>query len=147
VTDGNPYERNCGTVEIETYFREHLDRRLVIADWHYGTVNAPLATSVYFKEAGFEILGCPWSEAGGNTFSHVQTAMMLGTNGVMHTTWHTLTRGMPFVAVCMTQSWMGVDTSVNRLGMDVAALLRKIYFVNGNYELAGWSKEQIGVRW
>ena len=68
--------------------------------------------------------------------------------GYMHTTWHTLSRGMPYV------TYMGVGGFENikdYKGVSVrphtAALLRKVMPINGDYAKAGWAKFDIGVKW
>ncbi len=94
-----PYDTNADTEEkrlaalpMEEKMRpvlRSLHPDSIIADWHYDTKSAPVRSSLIFKEAGFEVLGCPWDKLK-NIDAHYQTATEYGTDGLMMTTWHTL---------------------------------------------------------
>jgi hypothetical protein len=68
--------------------------------------------------------------------------------GVLHTTWHTLSEGMPYV----TLADLGGFESIDKCGMPqmrtlTAALLRKVMPIDGDYAKAGWSKIQVDSLW
>lgn len=61
----------------------------------------------------------------------------------MHTTWNTLSVGMPYVAKAAVDFFED-SVSYEFAMTQCAAKLRKVYFANGNYEKSGWSKHQAG---
>ena len=65
--------------------------------------------------------------------------------GLLHTTWHTLTNGMPYVA--MAAAGCFGEEGVRKRLTATAALLRKVMPIGGDYQKAGWSKNQVGYRW
>ena len=68
--------------------------------------------------------------------------------GVLHTTWHTLSKGMPYVTLAAVLGFECIDKCENtQLLTYTAALLRKVMPVNGDYEKAGWSKRQVHHLW
>ena len=68
--------------------------------------------------------------------------------GVLHTTWHTLSKGMPYVTLAAILGFDGIDKCGNtKLATHTAALLRKVMPANGDYEKAGWSKFQVDNLW
>ena len=65
--------------------------------------------------------------------------------GILHTTWHTLSSGMPYVYMTAQEEsypfeWASAATAT-------ASLLRKVLPACGVYEKAGWSKIQVHSRW
>ena len=70
----------------------------------------------------------------------ISTAKDQALMGIMHTTWHTLSIGMPFVTCAAVGSF---DSFKVIEGTYTAALYRKVMFVDGDYTRAGWSKKQI----
>ena len=144
--DDRGYACNCDTPAHAQAFLDELPREAVIADWHYSVLQAPVKTSVYLKAHGFEVLGAPWYEPK-NGQAHADTVRENGLLGVMVTTWHTLAAHMPQIVTEALQMgayhapWSG-DRGIE-LRTETAALCRKIFFVNGDYEEAGWVDEQI----
>ena len=68
--------------------------------------------------------------------------------GFLHTTWHTLSKGMPYVTLAAVLGFECIDKCENtQLLTHTAALLRKVMPVNGDYEKAGWSKIQVHHLW
>ena len=68
--------------------------------------------------------------------------------GVLHTTWHTLSKGMPYVTHAAVGSFEGIDACVpRRIRTSTAALLRRVLPAAGDYEKAGWSKIQVDDLW
>jgi hypothetical protein len=68
--------------------------------------------------------------------------------GLIHTTWHTLSSGMPYVVMAATCSFEGREAkNLRQFRTPSAALLRKVMPVHGDYEKAGWSKIQVHSKW
>ena len=65
--------------------------------------------------------------------------------GFLHTTWHTLSNGMPYVALAAVGGYEKTD----RYGIltHSAALLRRVMPACGNYAKAGWSRSQVNNLW
>ena len=144
----NKYTCNAPTVEVEKFFLNHLNKNIIIADWQYRAFEAPVETCSVFKTAGFDCILCPWDEGKAQIDSALQTIKDQSLMGYMHTTWHTLSRGMCYV------TYMGVggfESIKDYKGVSVrphtAALLRKVMPINGDYAKAGWAKFDIGVKW
>ena len=80
--------------------------------------------------------------------SAVSTVKEQSLAGFLHTTWHTLSKGMPYVTLAAVLGFEGIDKGENtKLATHTAALLRKVMPANGDYEKAGWSKIQIDNLW
>jgi len=140
----NRYECNCPTKEIQKHLLERLDKNIIIADWQYNCAITPIETSEVIKKEGFKVMICPWDRTTGNIISAVSTAKEKNLYGIIHTTWHTLSYGMPMVTVMAVGCYTDASKLLygERLTM-TAALLRKVYPVRGIYSRAGWSKKQI----
>ena len=69
----NPYYCFCPSVELQKILLDKLSRSVIIADWEYDALKYPIETAVFFKENGFEVLGCPWDRAFRNNDSWLQT--------------------------------------------------------------------------
>lgn len=143
----NRYTCNAPSVEVEKFFLSALDKSIIIADWQYRASEAPVETSAVFQNAGFDTILCPWDEGRERIDAPLATIKERSLMGYMHTTWHTLSSGMPYVTL------MGVGGFENIKGYKfvavrphTAALLRKVMPINGEYERAGWAKFDIGVR-
>jgi hypothetical protein len=69
--------------------------------------------------------------------------------GFLHTTWHTLSKGMPFVTLAAIGGFEEIDGggSMCPIRTVTAALLRKVMPINGDYAKSGWSKIQIDSLW
>ena len=68
--------------------------------------------------------------------------------GYMHTTWHTLSKGMPYVTLMALGGLEDItDHAQIKMRTYTAALLRKVMPADGDYQKAGWSKQQIDFRW
>ena len=68
--------------------------------------------------------------------------------GVLHTTWHTLSKGMPYVTHAAIGAFEGIDgCESSRIRTNTAALLRKVMPIDGDYAKAGWSKVQVASLW
>ena len=136
----NRYTCNAPTDEAAQYMLSRLDRNIVLADWQYDAPEAPVETASVFVKAGFDCLLCPWDRGNKNMRAMIATVKEQALMGFMHTTWHTLSVGMPFVTCAAVG---GFDDFKVLGGTYTAALYRKVMFVDGDYTKAGWSKKQI----
>ena len=140
----NKYTCNAPTKAAQDYFLSHLSKRLIVADWQYKPVHAPIETAITIKNAGFDCLLCPWDVGYTQLYCCHNTITSEGLLGMLHTTWHTLSKGMPMVTVAALSGFEFLPASpVEDYRTVTASLLRKVYFVNGDYEKAGWSKTEI----
>lgn len=141
-----PYFCGCDTPEHAEQLIAAIPKDTVIADWHYDVLEAPIKTSVYLKEKGFDVLGAPWFLTQ-NCRAHTDTVRDHGLMGIMVTTWHTLAEKMPHIVTdalmfgAYQSPWSGEETS--KIRTETAALLRKVCFVGGDYKEAGWTDSQI----
>ena len=144
----NKYACNAPTAEAEQYMLGLLSRELVIADWQYDAKQSPVETASVFAQADFDCLLCPWDQGAAQMNSVITTVKEQKLMGVLHTTWHTLSRGTPYVTHAAIGSFDGVDACVpRRIRTNTAALLRKVLPANGDYEKSGWSKIQVDSLW
>lgn len=123
---------------------DSLARETVLVDWQYGNKEAPIATSLYLKDKGFDIMGAPWLDVQ-NGYAHIDTAVGYGLFGVMETTWHTMAKEtakmLPFARRlgAAEAPW----SHVSGYREEVATLLRKLMWETKTYEDCGWMKQQI----
>ena len=136
----NVYCCNAPTDEAVQYMLSRLSRNIVIADWQYDVTESPVETSEVFTKAGFDCLLCPWDRGNKQMRAAIDTVRERSLMGFMHTTWHTLSTGMPFVTCAAVGGFDGFKVLD---GTYTAALYRKVKFVDGDYVKAGWSKKQI----
>lgn len=140
----NKYTCNAPSKYAEDYFLSHLSKNLLIADWQYKPIHPPVQTSVTLKNAGFDVLVCPWDLGYTQLYTCNQTVKDEGLFGILHTTWHTLSRGFPMITVAALCGFESLSpTPSEDYRTMTAALLRKVFFVDGDYEKAGWSKTEI----
>jgi hypothetical protein len=144
--DNQPgYSANAPSPEIAKMLREKLDRRMIIADWHYDVFTAPFLSAKFFNELGFDTLICPW-EKGKNIAAGVETAK--DAYGFMLTTWHTLSANMHTPGLAGAHIWQKKDEKLPTfISSQIAALLRKLCPINGSYTDAGWAENQIDFLW
>ena len=143
----NPKNRstcNAPTPETEQYMLKNLCRDIVIADWQYDAVQAPVETASVFAQAGFDCLLCPWDRGKAQMSAVFSTVKDQSLMGFLHTTWHTLSGGMPYVTRAAIKGFENVDISATTY---TAALLRKVMPIGGDYTKAGWSKIQVDSLW
>lgn len=144
----NYVDCNAPSLQAEQYMLKRLSRRLVIADWQYHSAYAPVETASAFVKAGFDCIMCPWDRGAEQQSAVISTVREYGLWGLMHTTWHTLSSGMPFVTRAAVGCWENVDSiKMIQMRTQSAALLRKVFPICGDYEKAGWSKVQVGNLW
>lgn len=144
----NRYTCNAPSPEVESYLLDHLSRDLIIADWQYHSPEFPIETSSVFQNAGFTCFLCPWDEGIPQMQAAVKTVKEQALNGIMHTTWHTLSGKMSFVTMAAIGGFESLDEYTRHKGGTITAgLWRRVMPSNGSYEDAGWAKKQIDVYW
>lgn len=137
----NKYICFATSAEASEYMIANLDKNIIIADWQYWMAKTPVETALIFKEAGFECWLCPWDRGCPSIDACIDTIRDHALPGFMHTTWHTLSSGMPFVSYAAISGCEKEKTLYSNTR--TAALLRKVYHVKGDFEKAGWSKKEI----
>ena len=150
-----PYDTNSDSEEARTAARpteekmrpvlNALHPQSIIADWHYETKTAPVRSSLIFKQAGFEVLGCPW-DTPKNIDAHYITATEHKTDGLMMTTWHTLHTGtfaiLYFARKCGFAKCDWTDHAGHRR-LEVANILRKLSPEGIRYADSGFCARQL----
>lgn len=139
----NAYCTNAPTKQASDYLLEHLDKNIILADWQYEVKKAPAETSLLLKEKGFDVLLCPWSIGWENVTACIDTVSEHKLCGLLHTTWHTLSNGMPHVLKAAVNCQSECERTGQVYATHTAALLRKAYPCDGDYDKAGWSIKQI----
>lgn len=140
----NAYTCNAPSLETEEYMLKHLRKSVVIADWQYSAPQSPVETPYVFKQAGFDCLLCPWDRGIAHTKSALDTINEKNLMGFLHTTWHSLSKGTPYVVLAAMGAFENIDgCELTQMRTHTAALLRKVMPVNGDYTKAGWSKVQV----
>ncbi len=120
---------------------DKLDRRAIIADWQYDYKKNFNPTTPYFMEKGFDTLVCPW-DGRENIRSLTNNAKALGTTGVLFTTWDRLPNFMRDGGYCAANAWCENDQPLQPI-TEVASILRRIFDVEGDFELSGWNKREV----
>ena len=147
--DKNGYFCNCPDEEMSGQLLSRVDRRIIIADWQYSAKEYPVATSLFLKELGFDVISCSYDYASQNIHACAETVKHCNLLGFMHTTWHTLHSGMACVAFGAASGWHETYLPNTEHRWDTleepAALMRKIHFANGDYKNAGWAPIQTGM--
>ena len=144
----NKYTCNAATAEAEQYMLERLSRDLVVADWQYDATQSPVETASVFARAGFDCLLCPWDRGIAPMRAVISTVKKQTLTGFLHTTWHTLSKGMPYVTLAAIGGFESIDQcEMTQIRTYTAALLRKVMLSDGVYARAGWSKIQVDSLW
>ena len=139
------------TAEAALYMRDHLPKSVIAADWQYGFVKAPVATSEALKNAGFDCLLCPWEKGEAHAEATAKSVLKSELFGFLQTTWHTLSRRMPILTMMAKGAYEPIGTEENSIFIPyqtvTAALLRKVMPVKGDYAKAGWSPSEVSFLW
>lgn len=144
----NKYTCNAPSPEVEAYLLQHLSKEVIIADWQYDAMHAPVETAAVFTKAGFHCILCPWDRGIPQLCAVLDTVKAEHLMGVLHTTWHTLSRGMPYVTLAAIGGFESIDAcNFTQMRTQSAALLRKVLPAGGSYAKAGWSKIQVDDLW
>lgn len=139
------YEANVTNDKIEEIMLTGIPKSVIIADWQYNAAEHPFKTSEHLKNNGFSVLVCPYDENYANGACAVKTVRELELEGIIHTTWHTLYRGIRPMSLVLNRAWNNDFEWSDDAIMYVAALFAKVYPANGDYSRAGWSKHQIAL--
>lgn len=142
----NIYTASSPSKKVSSHIMTALDKNIIMADWQYDCKEFPIETAVDLQKSGFEVLLCPWDRSAENIDACVNTVIKYNLNGILHTTWHTLSGGTPRVAQTAALCWES-DKNMpwSFYASKSAAIMRKTYFTGGNYEKSGWAKYEIGV--
>ena len=142
ITGENGYSINCRDKNTENLWMERLDKRLIIGDWQYWVKKAPIESALLFQKNGFNVLLCPWDRGVDVTKRCAETVKDHQLLGIMHTTWHTIyDGGITYISRCALHCWENDDTHGDNCR--TAALLRKVFFANGDYQKAGWHIKEL----
>ncbi len=144
----NRYTVSCRNRELEQMILADLSKNIIIADWQYNVREAPVETSLIFRDAGFDTLVCPWDYVYGchSDAPCVDTAVGYGLFGVLHTTWNTLSKGICDVSKVAFRAWNISGKALPGqafFATNTAKIMRRVFPVNGVYEKAGWAVNQI----
>ena len=125
-----------------------ISKHILIADWQYEPQKAPVETAAVFTRAGFDCMLCPYDMGMAPMRACTATAKDQALFGLLHTTWHTLSTGIPYVSLAAKGCFEDIsDTNRNATQTATAALLRKIFPVGGDYRKSGFAKYQVDTRW
>jgi hypothetical protein len=138
------YECNLTDEKIEKIMFDGLSKDIVVVDWQYNATEHPFKTSEHLKNCGFDVIVAPWDDGIKNSVSAVKTADELSLPGVMHTTWHTIYRGMRILNLALRRAWDRDYVWNDENKMYVSALVGKCAPAK-SFEDAGWSHKQIGT--
>lgn len=123
-----------------------LNKKIVIADWHYDVKKAPWYSAQFFNGKGFDVVCCPWDLSVENAESAICTALDNKLFGIMHTTWHTLDLGFANMIYALEACWSGDYKKyayIQAARLFAANIQRKVIPSGGDYERSGWSKNQV----
>lgn len=144
----NIYTCNAPSPEAERYLLSRLDKNVVIADWQYDAKHTPVETASTFLQAGFDCMLCPWDRGFAELDACITTAKQQKLMGILHTTWHTLSAGVPYVLLAATKSLEEDCPLIKTHARTYAAtLMRKVMPAHGDYEKSGWSKYEVSYKW
>ena len=144
----NSYYCGADSMESESYMLSRLNKRIVLADWQYLSAKAPIETAINIKSYGFDCLLCPWDRGDEQIKAVIDTVSTSELFGFIHTTWHTLSTGMPYVGTIAIGGYEDISkTKTNEITSRYAALLRRVMPIGGDYKKAGWSQFQVSYRW
>ena len=141
-----PQKYSCN-MENEQIYRtliEGLDKDIIIADWQYHLTCDEWKSSTALKAAGFEVICCPWDNQA-NARSAIVNVQNQNLMGIMHTTWHTLSKGFPIMLYSGRAAYSGkTEVKAKEVRFSAAEVARRVLPAQGVYEDAGWSETVIG---
>lgn len=140
------YTTSAPNADCMAYLLDRLDRSILLADWQYDQKQYPIETALQLQGRDRQVLVCPWDRSFENLEACANTVKHHRLNGILHTTWHTLSGGTMHVGqtarLCFgserCDTWFD---AANKM----ATVIRKAAPTNGDYERAGWAKCEIGV--
>lgn len=146
----NLYTAACPSKEKAEYMLSLLSKDVIMADWQYDCPHYPVETSRFLKEHGFTTMLCPWDTSLQKSNACLEAVKKDELYGLIHTTWHTLSSGMMYVGKVARAFYSDekdkrdADHPLHLTHM--AEILRKVWFADGVYHEAGWSKIEVGDR-
>ena len=144
VGESQKYSCNMENKEIYRTLIEGLDKDIIIADWQYHLSCDIWKSSTALKEAGFEVICCPW-DTQSNARSAIVNVQKQELMGIMHTTWHTLSKGFPIMLYSGRAAYSGeTEVKSKEVRFSAAEVARRVLPAHGVYEDAGWSEKVIG---
>jgi hypothetical protein len=140
----NVYEcNNTLSIDQQNLLLDTLSKEIIIADWQYNAQEAPIESALFFQKCGFETLLCPWDRTYENGLACAKTVKDYRLNGILHTTWHTLSSGIQTLATTAASAWGEQNSFSPSLFAQFASIVRKLCPANGDYAYAGWAEKQI----
>lgn len=138
------YSCNMENEQIYRSLMSGLDKDILIADWQYHLTCDVWKSSVALRDAGFDVICCPWDNPA-NVHAAITNVREQGLFGMMHTTWHTLAKGLPVMLYAGRTAYSN-DAEIHRkeLRFFAAEVVRRVMPANGIYEDAGWSEKVVG---
>jgi hypothetical protein len=131
---------------------DRLDKRLLIADWHYESSNGDVPTLKYFKSNGFEVLASPWHELS-NIRTLSKAAISHGAMGLLATTWHRLPQHMPMLVAAANGAWSSDEKALGNphanwdlMGTHLATNLRRFLPSGGDFAKSGWHPFEVSMQ-
>ena len=146
--EGSYFHMCNSSEEIANILLDNINKNVIIADWQYFVKTDRIwKTSVLFKERGFEVICCPWSDRE-TLKAPIDTVVEEKLLGIMKTTWNTLQKEElgPLVQLGLSAVKGEHDDSWHALyyGADNAAgMLRGVSPSGGDYLKSGWRKDQL----
>ena len=144
VGEAQKYSCNMENEQIYSTLMANLDKHILIADWQYHLTCDIWKSSTALKEAGFDVICCPWDKQG-NARSAIVNVNEQELFGIMHTTWHTLSQGFPIMLYSGRAAYSGeTEIKPKEIRFGAAETARRVLPAQGVYENAGWSERVIG---
>ena len=145
-----PVEEANGTAFLPTHQAiDAMDRRIIIADWHYEILEGDVPTMGYFRSKGFDVLASPWHKQP-NIRTMADAAVRHQAMGTLATTWTALAPNMPMLSAAANSAWSAHPGSREGLhghwgvaGTHLAAQLRLLTPSGGDYAKAGWHRFEL----
>ena len=110
-----------------------VPKDILIFDWHYSTNHKYDETIGYFKEHGFEVVGCPWYEPL-NVYDFASAAKRNGILGYCGTTWAGVTNTMksaPHIPTAWVigaeNAWATDRTPIDKLPYQPVAQFNRLF--------------------
>ena len=143
---GEPQKYSCNMENEQIWHTllNGLDRDIMVADWQYHLTCDKWKSSLFLKNAGFDVVSCPW-DTQANARSAILNVQTQDLFGVMYTTWHTLFRGFPIMLYAGRAAYSGqTEIHPKEVRFSAAEAVRRVMPANGVYENAGWTEQVIG---
>lgn len=116
----------------------------VFIDWEYSVKQAPISSTLYFKELGIDLMGASWFDTE-NAYAHIDTVVDNDLFGFMQTTWHTVASNLSNLIPIADRFGASLPVWKNESTPQtiLATLLRALTFEKKDYHSCGWVKSQL----